>query len=239
LPPELEVAPDQLKIRLDFYETTVVAHFCDNGVISTRIVSARDVAMALLGETNLISGLLPRETLCWGPGQVALWVEPRVWPVALMTEPFKPPRRMRLPMPGLIFICRPGQPPRVYAAKRRPRDMQAIIYHAPLFNVYRDGSTCPGTNKYPDKMEEIPKSFFISFFSPAAETRNRSTKYPNNLLKLWEELDGKTKYPYDDLVPICRLQDIFGKRSDLSNGLVEDLPVYEAEPPVNETGDEE
>ena len=212
VPSELEIAPDQLRVRLDFFDSTVIAHFCDKGQITTRMVAARDVAMALLGETNLISGLLPRDTLCWGPGQVALWEEPRVWPVALMTEPFKPPHRLKLPLPGLIFVCQPGQPPYVYAAKRRPKDMQAIIYNAPMFNIYHDGRSCPGTHEYPQNLAEIPKSFFVSFFSPAADNTNRSTKYPKDLMKLWEELDGKTKYPMDDLVPLCRLEDIFGSR---------------------------
>lgn len=207
--------PDQLKVRLDFYESCVVAHFCGNGVISSRTVSAQDVALALLGETNLLSGLLPRDTLCWGPGEIAMWVEPRVWPVALMTEPFQPPQRLKLPMPGLIFICRPGQPPRVYAAKRRPSDMEAIIYHAPLFNVYNDGRSCAGNNKYPDKLEEIPKAFFLSFFSIVSDSAKRSKKYPDSLMKLWLELNGKTKYPMDDLVPLVRLKDVIGNKTSV------------------------
>ena len=222
------MAPDPLKVRLDFYETTVVAHFCGDGVITTRVVSARDVALAMLGETNLISGLLPRDTLCWGPGQVALWVDPHVWPIALMTEPFKPARRFKLPMPGLIFICRPGQAPRVYAAKRRPQNMNALVYHAPFFNTYRDGRTCAGTNKYPTKMEDIPKSFFTSFFTPVLDQSSRSKKYPKDLMKLWTELDGKKKYPLDDLVPFGPLRDVFTNRKGADQGLVGELPQDEA-----------
>jgi PRTRC genetic system protein B len=231
LPPELQVAPDQLKVRLDFYETTVVAHFCGDGVISTRVVSARDVALALLGETSLISGLLPRDTLCWGPGQVALWQDPRIWPVALMPEPLKPARRLQLPMPGLIFNCRPSQAPRVYAAKRRPQNMKALIYHAPFFNTYSDGTTCAGSNKYPAKIEEIPKSFMVSFFTAVTDRASRSKKYGNDLMKLWTELDGKKRYPLDDLVPFGTLRDVFTNRkvmgTDQGLDLVNDLPPAE------------
>ena len=111
-------------------------------------------------------------------------------------------------MPGLIFVCSPGRPPKVYAAKKRPAKPRDTIYHAPLFNVFPDGRTCQGTHKYPEKIEEIPESFFTSFFSLEAGITGRSKKYPNNLLRLWEEVDGKKRYPLRDLVPIGRAEDI-------------------------------
>ena len=212
LPESLEVPPDELKCRLDFYQDAVILYLVDKGVITTRMVSARDVALALLREVPLRSGLLPEGALWWGQGkegvEVALWRSPRVWPVALETEPFKPPRRFKLPMPGLIFVCSPGRPPMVYAAKKRPTTPRDTIYHAPLFNVFRDGRTCPGTHKYPEQIGKIPESFFTSFFSPTADFRGRSKKYPDDLLKLWEELDGKERYPLKDLVPLGKVEDI-------------------------------
>jgi len=212
LPDVLEVPPDELKCRLDFYQDTVILYLVDKGVITTRMVSARDVALALLREVPLRSEVLPAGTLWWGQGkegvEVALWRPPKVWPVALMTEPFKPPKRFRLPMPGLIFVCSPGRPPKVYAAKKRPTHARDGIYHAPLFNLFRDGRTCSGTHKFPEKIEEIPESFFTSFFSPEADVSGRSKKYPDGLLRLWEELDGKKRYPVKDLVPFGKVEDI-------------------------------
>ncbi len=180
----------------------------DQGVITTLRVSARDVAAALLSEMPLVSGLLTPNTLWWSPKEVGLWEPPQVWPVALTLEAFKQPRRFRLPMPGLIFVCKPGQPPQIYAAKGRPRKMEDPIFHAPLFNVYQDGRTCQGTHKYPLKSEDIPKAFFASWFSVAAHINGRSVKYPDNLLKLWEDLNGRKKYPNDDLVQCGILGDI-------------------------------
>ena len=49
----------------------------------------------------------------------------------------------------------------------------------------------------------IPDSFFQSFFSMTGDTRERSKKHSDNLHALWEELDGKRKYPTEDLVPQC------------------------------------
>jgi hypothetical protein len=111
-------------------------------------------------------------------------------------------------MPGLIFVCTPGRPPKVYATKRRPLSANSVIYHAPLFNVFKDGTTCPGTNKYPGDIGEIPESFFLSFFSIAGDYAGRSKSHPDSLIKLWEELDGKKRYPTRDLVPFGKLTDI-------------------------------
>jgi len=65
------------------------------GIVTTKMVRAQDVALALLRDIPLGSGLLPENTLWWqhrqdGAPVVALWRSPRVWPVALQLEPFKP-----------------------------------------------------------------------------------------------------------------------------------------------------
>ena len=105
-------------------------------------------------------------------------------------------------MPGLIFVCSPGRAPVVFAVKKRPKSPCEFIYHAPLFNVYENGTTCGGTHQYPQEIEKIPESFFAAFFTLGAMHNGRSQKYPENLLKLWEEIDGKKKYPLGDLVKL-------------------------------------
>jgi len=212
LPVGIDVPPDKIRARLDFYQDSIIFYLVDGGVIQTKMVSARDVTMALLREVPMTSGLLPQGVLWWKQGrggpEVAVWRSPRVQKVALQMEAFKPPQRFTLPMPGLIFVSSPARPPRVYAAKKRPTSLGQVIYHAPLFNVYRTGDTCPGTHKYSPNIEEIPESFFTSFFTREADTRWRSKKYPEDLLKLWEELDGQPKYPLADLMPIGKVKDI-------------------------------
>jgi len=188
LPTSLDVPPDELKVRLDFYSEAVVMFMIEDGKTTTRMVSANDVAMAMLQEVPLTSGILPSTALWWNHGrngpELALWRPPRVWPVALVSELLKPPHRLRLPMPGLIFVCRAGSPPRVYAAKERPGCLENIVYHAPLFNLFPDGRSCAGTHKYPADINGIPESFFTSFFSPTGVDSNRSMKYPRNLMAL-------------------------------------------------------
>ncbi len=106
-------------------------------------------------------------------------------------------------MPGLVFVCSPGRAPWVYAALRRPADPEQMLYRMPAFNVFRDGRVCPGSHRFPDESGEIPDSFFRSYFSLTGDSNDRSKKHPDNLLVLWEEIDGRTEYPVEDLVPQC------------------------------------
>jgi hypothetical protein len=212
LPGNAHLARDELKCRLDFYQDTVILYWVEEDVITTRVVSARDIVMAMLREVPLRSGVLPEGALFWRQSvngvEVGLWRPPQVWPAALQVEVFKPPRRFKLPMPGLIFVCSSGRAPRVYAAKRRPTQLNTPVYHAPLFNLFQSGMSCAGTHKFPQVVEEVPESFFTSFFTMTADHKGRSKKHGDNLLNLWEELDGKRRYPLSDLVKFGTMEDI-------------------------------
>ena len=206
--PGIDEAPrDALRLQLEVYEETVLLRGFDADLAWVRTVSADAVAHAVTRHLGFSSGLLPQDALWWQQGEtgqvVALWRPPRVWAVALQREAFKPPARLRLPMPGLVFVCSPGRAPWVYAATSRPADPDQHLYRMPAFNVFRDGRVCPGSHTFPEDVGQIPESFFRSFFSGTGDTRDRSKKHADNLHALWEELDGKTEYPLEDLVPQC------------------------------------
>ena len=119
------------------------------------------------------SGLLPKETLWWNQGEtgqvVALWRPPQVWSVALQQEAFKPPARLRLPMPGAGLRLLAGPRPWVYAATSRPADLEQHLFRAPAFNVFRDGRVCPGSHRFPEEVGLIPEGS-SSPSSPLPET---------------------------------------------------------------------
>ena len=146
LPPNTEAGLDEdpLRLRLDFHDECVVMQDFAGGVVRTKLVSALDIAHALARELDLGTGLLPPTTLWWGKtargAATALWQEPRVWTVRLRERLDAPPRRYRLPLPGLVFICLPGrQAPYVFAARTRLRSLDDQLYHCPTFNVFDSG----------------------------------------------------------------------------------------------------
>ena len=207
LPGPADMPRDTLKAQLEVYGETILLRGFEEDSTWVRTVSADAIANVFTQHLGFSSGLLPQETLWWNQGEtgqvVALWRPPQVWSVALQREAFRPPARLRLPMPGLVFVCSPGRAPWVYAATGRPADPEQHLFRAPAFNVFRDGRVCPGSHRFPEEVGLIPESFFQSYFSLTGDTRDRSKKHPDNLQALWEEIDGTTAYPAEDLVPQC------------------------------------
>lgn len=212
VPKELGIPADPLRLRLDFHYQALVMTDFEGDVMNTRMVSAMDVANALTNQLGVGTGLLPDNCLWWrntrsGP-VYALYVEPHIRKVALQTDINKPAKRFTIPLPGLIFLCIPGRPPWIYAVKKKPVSDIDMVYAAPLLNVYANGSTCPGTQVYPDKIPQIIEDFFLSFFSNAADFKGRSVKHPNSVVDLWEELNHKQDYPLSDLVEHGHIRDL-------------------------------
>ena len=207
LPGPADLPGDRLSLQLEVYDETILLRGFEGDTQWVRTVSADAIANVFTQHLGFSSGLLPEDALWWNQGEtgwvVALWRPPRVWPVALQREAFKPPSRLRLPMPGLVFVCSPGRAPWVYAALGRPKNPDDQLFRMPAFNVFGDGRVCPGSHRFPERVETIPESFFRSYFSMTGDSRNRSRKHPDNLHALWEEIDGKTEYPVEDLVPQC------------------------------------
>ena len=184
----------------------------DPETVERRIVSAMDVSHALASELSFGSGLLPPQTLWWentrnGP-VFAIYAEPKVRKLALLESATSSPRRFTIPLPGLIFLCSPGKPPWVFAVKKKPTKETDIVYKAPLCNLYADGRSCPGNHRYPIRVADIVESFFISFFSAEADLRNRSVRFPSNIVHLWEYLDKKKRFPKEDLVKHGKVRDL-------------------------------
>jgi hypothetical protein len=220
VPKELGIPADSLRVRLDFFHQSTLLTYFQGDIITTKQVDAMDIAHALASELSFGSGLLPADTLWWkntrsGP-LFALYVAPKVWKLALQEKIDKPPRRFTIPLPGFIFLCQPGTAPWVFAVKKRPTKESDPVFHAPLLNVFANGRSCPGSHSYPTRVADMVQSFFVSFFSATADLQGRSQKYPKNVLELWKSLEGKSKFPYDDLVGFGTVGDLlkFGDRDE-------------------------
>ena len=135
LPGPADMPRDELKLQLEVYGETILLRGFENDDAWVRTVSADAIANVFTQHLGSSSGLLPQGALWWNQGEtgqvVALWRPPQVWSVALQREAFKPPSRLRLPMPGLVFVCSPGRPPWVYAALGRPTDPRAASLPGP------------------------------------------------------------------------------------------------------------
>lgn len=212
VPKELGIPPDTLRLRLDFFHQSTVMTFFTGDTVVTSQVDAADVAHALTSDLSFGTGLLPPGTLWWQNGKrgtvFALFVEPRIRKLALQKEAEGPPHRFTIPLPGFIFLCSPGRAPWVYAVKKKPTKGTDIVFKAPLCNIFESGLTCPGTHRYPTQVTDTVESFFVSFFTQTADLRGRSQMFPNNIVRLWEYLNKKKKFPLHDLVQHGTVDDL-------------------------------
>ena len=206
--------PDRLLHQLEIYQNLLLLTSFGADVQRTRtirVISPDDLAQALLADLALASPVLPEGAIAWkktrrGPCYY-LWRPPRIWRAKLQLQWDQPAEEYRLPMPGLIFGCTPGQPPSVHAALQRPLNLEERIYHAPVWNLFNNGQSCPGSHIYPQQPAQIPESFFESRFS----THNsiaRSREHGQDLGALWRSLNGRRKYPNSDLLPCGALAEI-------------------------------
>jgi hypothetical protein len=212
VPKDLGIPADSLRLRVDFFHQSTILTSFDGDTVTTRQVDAMDIAHALSSDLSFGTGLLPENTLWWlnsRDGQIyAIYVEPRIRKLALQENLNKPPQRFEVPLPGFVFLCSPCKAPWLVAVTKRPTKATDITYHAPCANVFRNGRSCPGSNKYPERVQDIVESFFVSFFTSTADLQGRSKSHPKNIIQLWKSIDGQKEFPMDDLVPFGTLGDL-------------------------------
>jgi Prokaryotic E2 family D len=214
-----EYEPDTLLLSLEFYRESVLRRLIgDDGQQSLTLVDIAEVARALSGGVSLSSGILPGDetgpnSLFWarsnGSTRLGIWVGPRTWRLLLRSpEPGGKDRRLRLPFPGLLFVCRQdASGAYVFAAPRRPKGLDAPLFHCPTPNVFPNGRICPGDHAFARDPLKLPAEFFLSRFRNTGDTRGgKSRKHPDDINRLWDELNGQEAFPAQDLVPILSLQ---------------------------------
>jgi E2/UBC family protein D len=217
-----EYEPDTLLLSLEFYRESVVRRVMDDsGRVIVAMVDIAEVARGLSAGVSLASGILPGDesgpnTLFWarssGSTRLGIWVGPRVWRLSLRSiEPGGKDRRFRLAFPGLIFVCRPdASGAYVFGAARRPRNQEEVLHHCPAPNVFASGKICPGDHAFARDPLKLPAEFFLSKFRLTGDTRGgKSRKHPDDISRLWDELDGQDSFPTDDLVPMLTVQQAF------------------------------
>ena len=203
--PQPRPAPrDTLRTRIDVFDTTIRLTNYREDTATIRDVDPAELIDALTSQRRQTSPLLPPNTLWFSitpyGTAMAIWEPPRIRRVAMQFQPMHPPERLNVPMPGMVYICTPGRPPYIFASPDRPAQITDQLYHAPTFNTFADGRTCPGSNEYPLNHADIPESFWQSFFSYEGDEHGRSRSNYNDLWKHWQELHDQPEYPTDDLI---------------------------------------
>lgn len=198
----------QPRLVLTFYDHAVILRKIEQTGTREYPVDPTALSKALAAESRFSTGLLPPYTLSvaqsgalgrvigYRPaGKVGLWLEGATDAV-------------RIPLPPLVLM-RNTRDQRVagyniFAVKGFPKSPKTRLYNAPFPN--NSGSVCWGTVARPSakalgsaSLEEDWTLFLGSRFgnhSPGG----KSQRQPQDIRKLYLEIEGTEKYPLDDLV---------------------------------------
>jgi PRTRC genetic system protein B len=209
-------SPQTPRLRLDFYNTAVLlSRWEEDGRLTSYPVAIHDVVAACAG-MPLSSGLLPPHVLFWqrqaAQPVLAVYVPARRWRVQLEGGGAAGPIHYRLPLPPLVFAgCGPAY--QLWAVKRRPADEREPLYHAPCPNVHSRGGVCQGNAPFPlcspQTIQAALTLFMEGSLFNADLSRGKCRSYPDDVRRLWAELDGRPRFPLSELRPASlRLQDL-------------------------------
>lgn len=199
------------QLRLDFYDTAVLlSRWEEDGRTATYPVAVQDVVGACT-RMALNSGLLPPNALFWKQeaNQVTLgiYVPARRWRVRTAE------REYRLPLPPFVFVGS-GTAYQITAVKAQPfpslspesGGKQVRLYHAPCPNVHSTGGICQGNTPFPvcsaQTIWPALRLFLEGSLFNADLSVSKCRSHPNDVRRLWAELDGRKRFPLAELVPI-------------------------------------
>ena len=176
---------------------------------------ARGLLQALLGDRTGELHWLPERLLAMGDESLAWFVPGRVRPMLFRGEKNRT-IRLEVPWPTLVFAATDGAI-RLAAIKSRGRPTHRTpLYHAPLWNVSRDGQVCLGSATVPHLegaavIPDYESAIFDTLFSHANFRGN--LRYRQNAdgstedrhhIAFWRELaeTKPSRFPHEMLVPM-------------------------------------
>ncbi len=174
---------------------------------STQLAGALDTSEELTRRFLKPSGLLPKKVLYLNPeqGGYAIWQTPAQKVDLFFIESLGIPNG-KASVPQLLWKATKNTL-YIYAMYTDSQiNEQTVLYHAPFFNIYKDGKVCMGTVSVTIKadclLEEFihlwEQYFFNSYFSHVI---GDASPVKGNIVQLWQKLAGSAKeFPLKSLL---------------------------------------
>jgi len=202
-------------------ETAWITRYDPRGVPTTTYPVATDaVAGAFRGVGGVSTGVLPEGVLFWrdvaGQARLGLYLPPARRTIAVASG--RGPRRITVPMPGLILVGQ-GRQWWLHACRARPTSEAERLYRAPLPNVHGNGDICQGSARFPvasaATLGQAAAAFFESEFNGDL-AHDKITDYDGNVTKFLAGVRGR--FPAGRLLESgCTLADAMSGRQTRGN----------------------
>ena len=175
------------------------------GVITTKCVSARDVAQAFTGEDQ-DTGWLPAGILRAGYGPKGPWFVYSRPPTTMMINLVQPkgPHFQAVPVPGTLLVGI-GREYMIFSWAGDQFRLDDPICTAPYPNVHSDGQICWGKNVAPEAAPQNAEIVWRLFFDAPFNgdlVNGKCKRFPQDVRKLLRKLKGVERFPDEELITI-------------------------------------
>jgi hypothetical protein len=205
---------EQPSMILSFYSYGIMLRKQEGTLVAEYPIDPAQLALALAAKVTFDTGFLAGNTLLIRQdGMKKTVVE------------YRPPQKtgifldgseaaLRVPLPGLVMIrvTTEGKAPQygVYAVKRRPENLDILLFHAPIPNVFGSGAICWGTVQRVEdaalRGSTLAADWTMLLGSSFGDhaVGGKSKRQPHDIRKLLIELEGKkaTRYLTGDLIQV-------------------------------------
>ena len=208
LPGPPDMPRDELQMQLEVYKETILLRGFDGDSAWVRTVGGRDRQRVHPAPWLLLRAAAPGDRLV-EPGGDRAGGGPLAAAAGLVRGPATGGVQAPRPAPashagaGLRLLA--GSRPLGLRRARTGRPTLNSTSSGPLPSTSSGtGGSVPGSHRFPEEVGLIPEVLLpVLLLAYRRFTRDRSKKHPENLVALWEELNGTTAYPVEDLVPQC------------------------------------
>lgn len=185
---------------------------------------AMDTLSAAFNAFSADTDLLPPDCLFWqnarGRARIGIWLPPQRRELSF-SDRKDGAKKITIPLPGFVFVG-DGSRYYLYAAKERPAHRNAMLYHAPLPNVNKDGRVCAGTVMFPEcsagTMTQAAVLFFESEFNQDLSDGKISRQGRASLTDFLESSSSARAFPCNRLLSFGWLGDVIRLKEGASYG---------------------
>lgn len=183
-----------------------------DGVCMRKLLNQQDVA-SVFSQEPFDSGWIDPGTVRTGRRGGQRWTVYYAGPCVRLMD-IGEGKPLKVPLPATVLVSF-GTNHFLYALREEDtfpygNQREAMLYNAPLPNVFSNGGICWGNVGVPNVQDTQPGKIWELFMSSTFNNHlcdQKSVRFPNMILDQWKELSmGKAKrYPEEDLIKYERL----------------------------------
>jgi PRTRC genetic system protein B len=195
--------PSEITIRLTPQAPPEITSRAESGLSHSWFARLDDLVDAFRAQHKPALRLLPGDLVASNLETCSVWLCPGGVFALLLAQPERT-SLLAVPLPPLLLSAKSNGALAVMAlagdARSKP---DTPLYHAPLPNINERGAVCLGSTRLPCFDPLVGAAAWEAFWGSAFSSHQvsgKSKRHPDDVRLLLLELDGRKRFPLDDLL---------------------------------------